>query len=82
MLRETVRNAGIGEVKQVRLPVLPEVQFTMFRGSATSTRAQALIEAALATSLKATTVNGVALQGYPSAPLPVEDGQLQLRDHI
>jgi DNA-binding transcriptional LysR family regulator len=82
LLRETVRNAGIGEVKQVRLPVLPEVQFAMFRGSSTSTRAQALIEAALATSLKATTANGVALHGYPSAPLPVEDGHLQLQDNI
>jgi DNA-binding transcriptional LysR family regulator len=82
LLRETVRNSDIEEVKNVRLPVLPEVQFAMFRGNSTSTRAQALMEAALATSLKATTANGVALQGYPKAPLPVEDGHSQLHDHI
>jgi DNA-binding transcriptional LysR family regulator len=68
LLRETVRNPGIAEVKNVRLPVLPKVRFGLFRGSAASSRAQALMEAALATSLKATTANGVAVPG----PLPVE----------
>jgi DNA-binding transcriptional LysR family regulator len=74
LLRETVRNAGLEELRQVSLPVLPEVQFAMFRGSAISTRAQALMEAALATSLHATTVaNGAPLHAHAGAPLPVED---------
>jgi DNA-binding transcriptional LysR family regulator len=80
LLRETVRNSGIEEIKNVRLPVLPEVRFAMFRGSSTSTRAQALMEAALATSLKA--ANGNILHGYPSTVLPVEDGHRQLPDHV
>jgi DNA-binding transcriptional LysR family regulator len=77
LLRETVRNPGIAEVKHVRLPVLPRVRIGLFRGSAASSSAQALIEAALATSLKATTANGVAVRG----PLPVEDGRPPLHDH-
>jgi DNA-binding transcriptional LysR family regulator len=81
LLRETVRNSGIEEVKNIRLPVLPEVRFGLFRGSSVSSRPQALMEAALATSLKATTANGVALHGYPKAPLPVDD-RSQLHDHI
>jgi DNA-binding transcriptional LysR family regulator len=36
LLRETVRNTGIREIKNVRLPVLPEVRFGLFRGSAAS----------------------------------------------
>jgi DNA-binding transcriptional LysR family regulator len=55
LLRETVRNTGIREVKHARLPVLPEVRFGMFRGSAAPTRAQALMESALAASLRAAT---------------------------
>lgn len=82
LLRETVRNAGVGEVKKVRLPVLPEVQFAMFRGKSRSTRAQALMEAALAASLKATTANAGVLHDYPRVPLPVKDGRSQLHDHI
>jgi DNA-binding transcriptional LysR family regulator len=82
LLPETVRNAGVGEVKKVKLPVLPEVQFAMFRGKSTSTKAQALMEAALATSLKATTANAGVLHDYPRVPSPVEDGRSQLHDHI
>jgi DNA-binding transcriptional LysR family regulator len=78
LLRETVRSTGIVEVKRVRLPVPPVVHFALFRGSATSTRAQALMEAALATTLKATTTNGFALHG----PLPVEDDHPPLHDHV
>ncbi len=52
LLRETVRNADIREVKQGRLPVLPEIGFGLFRGSAVATRAQSLMEMALAASLK------------------------------
>lgn len=80
LLRETVRNTGIGEVKRVRLPVLPEVRLAMFRSSVTS-RAQTLMEAALATSLKATTANGAALDAYPKATLPVDTNRPQLHDH-
>lgn len=81
LLRETVRSGDIGEVKNVRLPVLPVVRFGLFRGSSASTRAQALMEAALATSLKATTVTRIALDDYKKAVFPVEDGPPQLQDH-
>ena len=77
LLRETLRGTGIVEVKRVRLPLLPVVRFALFRGGATSTKAQMLMEAALATSLRATTVNGVFLHG----PLPVEDDRPTLHDH-
>ena len=79
LLRETVRNTGIAEVNRVRLPVLPEVRFALFRGRVTS-RAQTLMEAALAASLKATTALGVVSDGYPRAALPVDDRRPQLRD--
>jgi len=55
LLRETVRNTGIREVNHARLPVLPEVRFGLFRSRTAATRARALMEAALATSLKAAT---------------------------
>jgi DNA-binding transcriptional LysR family regulator len=55
LLRETVRNTGIREVKHARLPVLPEVRFGLFRSRTAATRARALMEVALATSLKAAT---------------------------
>jgi DNA-binding transcriptional LysR family regulator len=80
LLRETVRNTGIAEVNRVRLPVLPEVRFALFRGRVAS-RAQTLMEEALSASLKATTALGAAPGRYPSAALPVEDGGPQLRDH-
>jgi DNA-binding transcriptional LysR family regulator len=79
LLRETVRNAGIAEVNRVRLPVLPQVRFALFRGRVTS-RAQTLMETALAASLKATTALGIASGGCPRAALPVEDRRPQLRD--
>ena len=79
LLRETVRNSGIGEVKRVRLPVLPEARFALFRGSATS-RALTLVEAALATSLKATTAFAATLEGFPQAALPVDDRRQHFRD--
>ena len=79
LLRETVRNSGIGEVKRVRLPVLPEARFALFRGSATS-RALTLVEAALATSLKATTAFAATLEGFPQAALPVDDRRRHFRD--
>jgi DNA-binding transcriptional LysR family regulator len=81
LLRGTVRNAGIEEVKQVRLPVLPEVHFAMFRGCPTSSRAQALMEAALATSLQATSANGVDLHNHSRPPLPAEDIPPQWHEH-
>jgi DNA-binding transcriptional LysR family regulator len=63
LLPETVRNTGINEVKNARLPVLPAVRFGMFRSRTTATRARALIEAALAASLQAATRNRLA---YPA----------------
>jgi DNA-binding transcriptional LysR family regulator len=57
LLPETVRNTGISELKYTKLPVLPEVRFGLFRSRTAATRARALMEAALATSLKAATGN-------------------------
>ena len=52
LLREAVRNIGIREVKHVRLPVLPEIQFGLFRCEGGLTRAQSLMEATLSASLR------------------------------
>ena len=52
LLRETVRNTSIREVKHRRLPVLPEISFGLFRSNTALTRAQSLMEIALAASLK------------------------------
>jgi DNA-binding transcriptional LysR family regulator len=52
LLPETVRSTGISELRDARLPVLPEVRFGMFRSRTAATRARALIETALATSLQ------------------------------
>jgi len=60
LLPETVRNTGISEVKYARLPVLPEVRFGMFRSPTASTKARALMETALATSIQAATGNRLA----------------------
>src|SRR5258708_23070395 len=57
LLPETVRNSRISEVKYARLPVLPEVRFGMFRSRTAPTRARAVMETALATSLEAVTGN-------------------------
>jgi DNA-binding transcriptional LysR family regulator len=77
-LRETVRNAGIAEVKNVRLPALPQVRLGLFRSPAAASRAQSLMEAALATALMATVGGGAALPKYP---LPVEDVHSRVHDH-
>ena len=70
LLPQTVRDTGIGEVKYARLPVLPEVRFGLFRGPTASTKARALMETALATSIQAATGNRLAhsaeAQGSPS----------------
>jgi len=70
LLPETVRNAGISEVKYARLPVLPEVRLGMFRSPTAATKARALMETALATSLQASTGNRLVRsaeeQGSPS----------------
>jgi len=57
LLRETVRNQGIREIKHARLPLLPEVRFGLFRSRTDVTKARSLMEAALATSLQAATGN-------------------------
>ena len=70
LLPETVRNTEISELKDARLPVLPEVRFGMFRSPAAATRAGALMETALATSIQAATDNRLAhsaeTQEWPS----------------
>ena len=70
LLPETLRNTGISELKDARLPVLPEVRFGMFRSRTTATRARALIETALATSFQAGAGNcqphSVKAQVWPS----------------
>jgi DNA-binding transcriptional LysR family regulator len=69
LLPETVRTTGISEVKYARLPALPEVRFGMFRSPTASTRALALMETALATSIQTATGNRLAhsaeAQGSP-----------------
>jgi DNA-binding transcriptional LysR family regulator len=50
---EAVRNPRVSEVKYARLPVLPEVRFGMLRSRTAPTSARALMETALAASLKA-----------------------------
>ena len=80
-LRETVRNVGIAEVKNVRLPALPQVRLGLFRSPAAASRAQLLMEAALATALMATTTDAATLLNYPKAPLPVEDVHSRMHDH-
>lgn len=71
LLRETARSTGIREVEHARLPALPEVRFGMFRGQTASTRAKALMEMALAASLRAATGNrfahSVELPAWPAA---------------
>jgi DNA-binding transcriptional LysR family regulator len=57
LLPETVRNTRISEIKYVRLPALPEVRFGMFRSRTAPTRARALMETALAASLRAVAGN-------------------------
>ena len=70
LLPETVRDTGISEVKYSSLPVLPEVRFGLFRSPTASTKARALMETALATSIQAATGNRLAhsaeAQGSPS----------------
>ena len=84
LLPETVRNTGISEVKYARLPVLPEVRFGMFRSPTASTKARALMETALATSIQAATGNRLAhsaeAQGSPSDEnsLPSASGSQEL----
>lgn len=82
LLRETVRNKGVAEIKDVRLPVLPDVRFGLFRGSPAPTRAQALVEVALATSIEAATVKRLSLEGCPKPPLPVEDARRPSHEHV
>jgi len=52
LLPEAVRSTGIIEVDYARLPLLPEVRFGMFRSPSVATKATALIETALASSLQ------------------------------
>ena len=75
LLRETVRSTGIREVKHARLPVLPEVRFGLFRGSAAPTKAQTLMEAALATWLKVAAGNRVVHFAEPRPWLAEVDGE-------
>jgi DNA-binding transcriptional LysR family regulator len=84
LLPETVRNTRLAEVKCARLPVLPEVRFGMFRSRSAPTRARALIETALAASLKALADNHPThlsqMQAWPpeGSDLPSTEGQQEL----
>jgi len=70
LLPETVRNTEIREVQYATLPVLPEVRFGMFRSPTAATKARALMETALATSLQPSTVNRLAhSEEEPGSPL-------------
>ena len=80
-LRETVRNAGIAEVKKFRLPALPQVRLGLFRSPAAASRGQSLVEAALATALMATTSDAATLLNYPRAPLPIDGVHSRMHDH-
>jgi DNA-binding transcriptional LysR family regulator len=81
LLRETIRNTAIREIRDVRLPELPEVRLGLFRASVVPNKAQSQMESALATSLMATTGSGAAVPACPAAPLPVEDGRFRLQTH-
>ena len=79
---ETVRDTGISEVRYSSLPVLSEFRFGLFRSPTASTKARALMETALATSIQAATGNRLAhsarAQGLPSDEnsLPAFSGSL------
>jgi DNA-binding transcriptional LysR family regulator len=81
LLRETVRNTAVREIRNVRLPELPEVSLGLFRGTGAANKAKSQMEAALAESLMATTVHGATLPASPTAPLPVEDVGFRLHPH-
>jgi DNA-binding transcriptional LysR family regulator len=76
LLPETVRNSRISEVKYARLPVLPEVRFGMFRSRTAPTRARAVMETALATSLEAVTGNYLTHSAETQA-WPADDNSLR-----
>ena len=71
LLRETVRNEGICEVKDARLPMLPEARFGMFRSPTAATRTRAVMEAALAASLLAAAESRLAHS--VKAPWPTDE---------
>jgi DNA-binding transcriptional LysR family regulator len=76
LLPETVRNTRISEVKYARLPALPEVRFGMFRSRTAPTRARALMETALATSLKALNGNHLT-HSLETQAWPADDNRLR-----
>ena len=83
LLRETVRNSkGVAEIKQMRLPILPEVQFGLFRSSAAPSRAQARMESGLAASLQATTASRISPESYTKPPLASNDDIPTLREQL
>ncbi len=79
LLQESGGNSRIKEVKYARLPVLPEARFGLFRTRTTPpTRARALIEAALATSIRAAI--GSRLSGGDEPQGWLSDDPLQLSE--
>ena len=52
LLVQTVRPSAFCEVKNARLPILPEVRFGVFRSRTAPTTVRALMETALTASLK------------------------------
>jgi len=77
LLRETVRNQGIREIKHARLPLLPEVRFGMFRSRTAATKARSLMEAALAGSLQAATGNPLT-HSLDAPAWPSDDSNLRV----
>ena len=58
--RNGSKQQALAEIKQMRLPILPEVQFGLFRSNAAPSRAQARMESGLAASLQATTASRIS----------------------
>jgi DNA-binding transcriptional LysR family regulator len=77
LLPETVSNARLREVKYARLPVLPEVRFGMFRSRSEPTRARALMETALVSSLQGVTDNHLPHSAEIQA-WPADDSNLRI----
>jgi DNA-binding transcriptional LysR family regulator len=81
LLRETIRNKAIGQIRNIRLPELPAVRLGLFRTSTAANKAQSQMEEALAASLMATTGRGAVHPACSTAPLPVEDVRLGIHSH-
>jgi DNA-binding transcriptional LysR family regulator len=78
LLRGTIKRTDVGEIKNARLPLLPQARFGMFRGNAAPSRAQALMETALATFLKALSATTIGDSAEKGPSLSDADSRFQL----